>query len=121
VPAVPDLTRETLILLAEAPAHFPPTRPGKKVHVLSVRRWARAGAGGVRLETVDLGSRVYTSVEAVGRFLRARAARRRKGMPAHLRERLDRLQAPRHGTAYRQAARRVAAWVPKRSRGEATA
>src|SRR5689334_18748137 len=110
-----DLTKETMIMLVEAPAHFPPTRPGKKVHVNSVRRWARDGAGGVVLEAIDLGSNRYTSVEAIGRFLKARAAKRRRGvMPEHLRRILAARRAPRLGRAYEQARRAVEAWGPVR-------
>ena len=59
-----DLDQEELCLLANASPHVP-GRP----HPSTLVRWASVGFRGVRLETVKIGWRRYTSVEAIRRFL----------------------------------------------------
>ena len=58
-----DLATEQLLPLAEARA-FLPDRPS----VCTLWRWRNKGARGRRLESVVLGGKVYTSVEALARF-----------------------------------------------------
>ena len=71
-----DLTRETLLSLAQAARRFPPARLGRPVNSSTVWRWARKGAkvpgvGIVRLECVRVSGRWLTSEEAISRFVAA--------------------------------------------------
>lgn len=62
-----DINREQLLSLADAAKRLP-GRPD----VSSLWRWRKRGArGGVKLETIACGERVYTSVEALQRFVAA--------------------------------------------------
>jgi hypothetical protein len=56
-----DMSAEDLILLKESPAHV----PGRRPHIATVYRWAFSG----QLETLKIGGRLYTSREAIGRFI----------------------------------------------------
>jgi hypothetical protein len=78
MPTVPaanhDLTRETLLSLAQAARRFPPYRAGRPVNPSTIWRWCRQGVkvpgvGVVRLECVRLSGRWLTSVEAISRFV----------------------------------------------------
>lgn len=57
-----DTSHEQLVLLSRAPF---PDRP----HSSTRHRWALKGVRGVRLETVVIGGRRYTSSEAIQRFI----------------------------------------------------
>ena len=57
---------ETLVPLSEAAAHVP-----QAPHASTVQRWFLRGVRGVRLETVLIGGKRFTSVEALDRFHRA--------------------------------------------------
>jgi hypothetical protein len=59
-----NVERETLRLLTKAVADIP-GRP----HSSTILRWALRGVKGVRLETIVVGGRRFTSVEAIGRFI----------------------------------------------------
>jgi hypothetical protein len=61
---------EGLIELAQAAACFADAR-GRKPHVATLRRWAKTGCRGHRLETTFLGHRMMTSKQAAARFLAA--------------------------------------------------
>ena len=61
-----DLSFDGLMPLAEAAR----TIPGQP-HLATVYRWVRHGVGDVRLEAVKVGGRLFTSQEAVDRFIRA--------------------------------------------------
>ncbi len=62
-----DSQSEELKTLAEASRELP--RAGnRKIHVSTLWRWCRGGIRGVRLEYVRLGSRIFTSKDALGRF-----------------------------------------------------
>ncbi|MEM6468257.1 MAG: DUF1580 domain-containing protein [Planctomycetota bacterium] len=61
-----DLLTEDLLSLAQATREIP-TRP----NVSTVWRWAKRGIRGVRLETVKVGGKQMTSVQALTRFLQA--------------------------------------------------
>ncbi|HEY7425332.1 MAG TPA: DUF1580 domain-containing protein [Gemmataceae bacterium] len=70
----PDLTRETMLSLAQAARRFPPSRLGRPVSPATIWRWCRRGVrvpgnGVVYLECVRLSGRWLTSVEAISRFV----------------------------------------------------
>jgi len=58
-----DLKTETLLTLSQAAALLP-GRPS----TASLWRWRKKGARGRRLESLVLGGKVFTSVEALQRF-----------------------------------------------------
>jgi hypothetical protein len=66
-----DISCENLITLSEATRLIPSRLPGKKVDVSTLNRWSTHGCKGEVLETVQVGARRGTSVEAVSRFLAA--------------------------------------------------
>lgn len=59
-----DIRTETIIPINQAPRHFP-GRP----NVSSVYRWFGKGSRGARLETIVVGAKRYTSIEAIERFI----------------------------------------------------
>jgi hypothetical protein len=59
-----DLLKETLVPLGTAGRHVPLTP-----HRNTLYRWAIHGVDGIRLETLRIGKRRYTTLEALGRFL----------------------------------------------------
>ena len=61
-----DLLSESLLSLPEAARQLP-SRP----HHSTVWRWAEKGINGVMLETLRIGTRRFTSTEALQRFLEA--------------------------------------------------
>jgi hypothetical protein len=67
-----DIANEALLTLAEAAARFP-GRNGKRCSIQTVYRWCYRGVhrptGTVRLESVVIGGRRYTSQEAIKRFV----------------------------------------------------
>lgn len=75
------LTTEHTLTFAEAAKHLPPFN-GKRVHPSTLWRWARRGCRGVRLETLRLGGRFVTSVEALDRFGKALAEQDLPDRPA---------------------------------------
>ena len=60
-----DLENETLVRCPTEAAKLFPVRPNAS----TVWRWYKIGVKGIRLETVVVGSRRYTSREAIQRFL----------------------------------------------------
>ena len=62
-----DLKAEQVIPLGQVPRHLP-NRP----HVSTIYRWTTAG-----LETVKIGGRVFTSLEALDRFAEHRGGKRK--------------------------------------------
>ena len=66
---VHDLQNETLIFLSEAAKRLP-NRPS----TATLWRWHSGGVRGVLLETIMIGGRRYTSVEAMARFITATTA-----------------------------------------------
>jgi hypothetical protein len=60
-----DITQEKLISLLEARGVFP-GRPS----LCTLWRWRLRGVKGRKLESVALGGRIYTSLEAIERFAR---------------------------------------------------
>ncbi|MCC9602884.1 DUF1580 domain-containing protein [Stieleria sp. JC731] len=66
-----NLLTEDVISLTEARNFLPEVRGQKRPHVSTVWRWSLRGVGGVKLETVKIGSRIVTSKQAVTRFIAA--------------------------------------------------
>lgn len=62
-----DITKERVRRLIEA-VQVIPGQP----HLSTVIRWSRKGVQGVKLETVLVGGRRFTSLEAIDRFIRRR-------------------------------------------------
>ena len=60
-----NLSRETLIPLTQAAKLI----PGCGVHISTLHRWRLRGIRGVRLETILIGGKRFTSVEAIDRFI----------------------------------------------------
>lgn len=58
-----DLSTETIFPVSEAPKHIP-GRPSKA----SCWRWVLQGVGGIKLESILIGGKRFTSHEAVQRF-----------------------------------------------------
>lgn len=65
-----DHEHEELISTTEACRRFP-GQHGRGISLATLWRWIRTGRSGTRLETVRIGGRVYTSREAIQRFVRA--------------------------------------------------
>ena len=63
-----DIQEEELVSFSEAAERLPRRRAGKKPHVATLYRWAGLGLRGVRLETIQVGGTMCTSVEALQRF-----------------------------------------------------
>jgi len=61
-----DIHSERMIPFTEAPGHIP-GRP----HLATVHRWRLRGTRGVRLESVLVGGKRFTSAEAIERFVDA--------------------------------------------------
>jgi hypothetical protein len=65
-----DLRSETLFPLNQLPERYPLAgRGGKKLHPSTGFRWAQHGVRGVRLEFARCGGTLYTSDEAVARWV----------------------------------------------------
>ena len=63
-----DLQSEQLIAISEVPRYLP-KRNGKRTHYQTVFRWVTKGSGGRFLESVRVGKRRFTSLEALHRFV----------------------------------------------------
>ena len=61
----PEILGESLINLTEATKHLFPVKCSRA----TIERWVRRGSRGVRLETVLIANRRYTSKQALQRFL----------------------------------------------------
>lgn len=66
-----DLLTEDVISVSQAAREIP-GRP----HFSTVWRWANRGIGGTKLATVNVGGRIFTSRQAVNRFLVATQKKR---------------------------------------------
>ncbi len=64
-----DINSESLVTVNEAPKSIP-----HHPHVATVWRWVYKGVRGVKLDTVTIGGRRYTSKEAIERFIEAGTA-----------------------------------------------
>ena len=67
-----DINKEPLLKLTQAARLVPP----EGTHVNTLRRWINKGLKGVRLESVAIGGNIFTSEEALHRFLAEVNARR---------------------------------------------
>jgi hypothetical protein len=66
-----NTTLEKPIPIDEIPAEHIPGRGGKPVHQVTLSLWYRRGVRGVKLETLLIGGRRCTSIEALNRFYQA--------------------------------------------------
>jgi hypothetical protein len=66
-----DLAAEKLISLNEAARLIPPARKGRRCHPSTLHRWALRGVNGIQLEHYQTPRRIFTTREAVQRFLEA--------------------------------------------------
>lgn len=66
---------EDLIPFNRVPQHLQKTF-GHKVHIASVYRWVNRGLGGVRLETIKVGSKRFTSAQALDRLFNGATERK---------------------------------------------
>lgn len=58
---------EQIVTFSEAAKALPKVN-GRRPHASTIWRWARKGISGIRLETLRLGGRFVTSLEALERF-----------------------------------------------------
>ena len=66
-----DLLTEDLIPLNEIRKHLPKQDPPKRPSLNTIWRWINRGLGGVKLESVKIGSKTFTTKQAVARFTTA--------------------------------------------------
>ncbi len=66
-----DITAEHLIAPREYCEMRPPGRNGRPMHIATAYRHIFNGVRGIKLEHVKIGSQIYTSREAVQRFIEA--------------------------------------------------
>lgn len=66
-----DLLQERLIPLVAVPNHLPSGPGFRKIHVNTAIRWANPRRNGVVLESLKIGGRRFTSLEALERFVEA--------------------------------------------------
>lgn len=59
---------EQLVSFPEACKYLPRRRAGKAPHPATLYRWANVGLNGIRLETIQIGGTLCTSIEALQRF-----------------------------------------------------
>lgn len=62
-----DIDKESLMAFSEIPK-WCEKRIGKRLHRSTIHRWRLRGARGAKLETIMIGGRRYTSIEALHRF-----------------------------------------------------
>lgn len=63
-----DITNEDVLTLPDACRRLPRRRAGRRPHAATLYSWAREGYRGVRLETIQVGGTLCTSIEALQRF-----------------------------------------------------
>jgi len=63
-----DLFSENVYSLKEASKVIPGIRGGKKPHIASLYRWCKKGVNGVKLESIQVGGTLCTSLQAIQRF-----------------------------------------------------
>jgi hypothetical protein len=66
-----DTSRERLIRLSEFPAPAIPGRGMKPINPRTLRSWCASGVRGIRLESVKIQGKHWTSIEAWNRFFQA--------------------------------------------------
>lgn len=72
-----NLTEEVLTL-REAAHRLPRRASGRRLHHATLYRWATDGLRGVRLETIQVGGTLCTSIEALQRFFEELGRRARE-------------------------------------------
>jgi hypothetical protein len=65
------IDRERLITMADA-GRYLAQRTGHRPYLCTLYRWATRGSGGRVLETVQVGRKRFTSIEALQRWMHAR-------------------------------------------------
>ncbi|MEQ8763210.1 MAG: DUF1580 domain-containing protein [Planctomycetota bacterium] len=66
-----DLANDRILSIPDASRYLRKRlREKKRPHTATVYRWTHQGLNGVLLESVQIGSKRYTSVEALQRFTR---------------------------------------------------
>lgn len=65
------LLTEDLIPLNQIRKHLPKQDPPKRPSLNTIWRWINRGLGGVKLEAVEIGSKTFTTKQAVARFATA--------------------------------------------------
>lgn len=70
-----EFTNEQLLSFGDASKLLP---PGSRPSYATWWRWHRRGVGGVKLETIRVGGKRYTTAEAMQRFIAALSARDRQ-------------------------------------------
>ncbi len=83
---------ENLVSLKQAAGFFPRS-DHRNVHYATLYRWALTGVRGVKLETVKVGGLLFTSREAIERFMAARTANTRSDFPVATNPTRDQIQA----------------------------
>ena len=63
-----NIKNEKIISFVEACKRLPHRRAGRPVHPATLYRWANIGLKGIKLETVQVGGTLCTSLEALQRF-----------------------------------------------------
>lgn len=63
-----DLQNEEVLSLTEATKRLPRRRKGKRPHVATLYRWVQHGVRGTKLEAIQVGGTLCTSLEALQRF-----------------------------------------------------
>lgn len=58
-----DIQTETLVPINEIPSHVP-----GRIHIATCWRWIQRGCRGVKLETLLIGGKRFSSLEALQRF-----------------------------------------------------
>ena len=67
-----DIHQEQLVTLCEA-AKLLPLLNAKRISANAIWRWCRKGVSGIHLEHVRIGGRIFTSPDALNRFVNALA------------------------------------------------
>ena len=67
-----DIHQEQLVTLCEA-AKLLPLLNAKRISSNAIWRWCRKGVSGIHLEHVRIGGRIFTSPDALNRFVNALA------------------------------------------------
>jgi hypothetical protein len=99
----PHIIHEKLVTLKDLAKRLPSSRPGRSVHIHTVRRWALKGVLGVVLGTLTVGGTVYTSEQDIERW--RQAVQRKRASLKELPESLRKFQ-PR-----KERRRRIVEWA----------
>lgn len=90
-----DHAKEQLISFAQAAKRLPAWNDGRSVSPNTIARWARNGIKGVLLESIHIGRRQFTSVEACQRFFAALTAAASPPSVQHSEKRMEDIEAVR--------------------------